>query len=164
MESQNTETHHLLPSGEWVGFYCYGHSPEQHKMLIEITFRDGLVFGSGVDNVAPFIWKGDYKLKELETKIIKSYLTHQILYKGDIDENGIWGIWEHVVDLNKNLGPVAIQKFKEVFKDKLRGGFHIWPKKNKKEVREATEEVAMAESLKLKEIYIERLELIETRI
>ena len=36
----------------------------------------------------------------------KIYHTHTIDYKGDIDENGIWGIWDN---------------------GEIKGGFHIWP-------------------------------------
>ncbi len=161
MNQKNTETHHFLPSGEWEGFYCYGDSPTQHKMAIELSFVDSVVSGSGIDDVAPFTWKGDYNLDTLKIRMMKTYPTHQIFYKGDIDQNGIWGTWDDRTDLSQHFNPETIRKMKEVFKDKIRGGFHIWPKTANSESKEATNEEAITESEKLKEIYIERLSVIQ---
>jgi len=86
-----TETHPLLPRGEWDGFYCYHYSPEQHKMQIELNFNNSIVTGSGVDDVAPFTWSGKYDLETFKLTMTKTYTTHQVFYKGDIDENGDLG-------------------------------------------------------------------------
>ena len=130
---QEEETHPLLPSGEWEGFYCYHFSSEQHSMYIELMFSDLVVSGSGVDDIALFTWTGKYDLEKFKIEMTKHYSTHKVWYKGDIDENGIWGIW------------------KTGF---LNGGFHIWPKKSKKETNSnASEE--QAESEKLKKLFTE---------
>lgn len=56
-----------------------------------------------------------------------------ILYTGDIDENGIWGIWKDGDDLSKlGLSEEIINSIKEKFKDEAMGGFHIWPKRKEK--------------------------------
>ncbi|MBT34366.1 MAG: hypothetical protein CMO01_32275 [Thalassobius sp.] len=151
MDTQNTESHHLLPSGEWEGFYCYSNSPEQHKMAIELSFSNKVVSGSGEDDVAPFTWDGNYNLDTFIIKMIKTYATHKISYKGDIDENGIWGIWEDLTDLSGMLDPETIKYILEKFSDKIKGGFHIWPKKQKSE----SNQEELKESKKLAEIFIE---------
>ena len=46
----------------------------------------------------------------MKCNITKAYSSHTIHYKGDIDENGIWGFWSLSY---------------------MKGGFHIWPKENK---------------------------------
>ncbi|GAA3513588.1 hypothetical protein GCM10022393_29230 [Aquimarina addita] len=154
MNQKDYETHAFLPSGEWEGFYCYNNSPAQHKMDIELSFIDGIVSGSGIDDIAPFKWKGDYNLETLKIRMTKTYPTHTIFYKGDIDENGIWGIWDSLADLNKNFNPETIQRIMQAFADKIKGGFHIWPKTAKSELRETTNEEEIIASKKLKEIYI----------
>lgn len=60
-------------------------------MVIELNFKNGIVSGSGTDDVAPFTWKGKYDLEPMKIYMTKVYRTHTIEYKGDIDENGIWG-------------------------------------------------------------------------
>ena len=55
-----------------------------------------------------------------------------LFYKGDIDENGIWGTWE-------------IQGYS-------RGGFHIWPKKKETNSNQLEKQI---ESKKLKEMFID---------
>ncbi|WP_062061417.1 hypothetical protein [Aquimarina longa] len=155
IKSQNTETHHFFPSGHWEGFYCYSDSPKQHKMAIELCFTNNTISGSGIDDVAPFTWKGNYNLDSFKVEMIKTYATHQISYKGDADENGIWGIWNDLTDLSKHFSPKMIENIMQSsLKLKMKGGFHIWPKKSSSNHNEAVEKQAI-ESEKLKEIYIE---------
>lgn len=156
----NLETHKLLPSGEWEGFYCYLGEAEQHKMSTELTFSNGKIEGIGMDDIAPFSWHGVYKLETLKLKMTKSYATHQIIYAGDIDENGIWGMWDSVTDYSKyGFSMEMIVHLKEAIKDKIRGGFHIWPKKNKQNSVQDEAEDKVSESLKLKELFLEKLNL-----
>jgi len=136
--SKQKESHPLLPSGEWEGFYCYYNNQQQHKMNTELMFTNSIVSGSGIDDISAFSWKGKYNIEQFNLEMTKYYTTHKVLYKGDIDENGIWGIWE--ISYKKSFG--------------LIGGFHIWPKKSWHENNSnALEE--QNESKKLKEIFIE---------
>ena len=149
------ESHPNLPSGEWEGFYCYGNSPEQHKMAIALTFQNGVVTGSGTDDVAPFTWKGKYDLDAMKVYMTKVYATHCIDYKGDIDENGIWGTWENseaILDIRQRFSSNAQQRILRTFGAQISGGFHIWPKKQN---ADTVAKEALAESDILKEIYEE---------
>jgi len=132
IKNQAFESSPLLPSGEWEGFYCYFHTPTQHKMFTELTFSKSIVSGSGVDDVSAFTWAGKYNLEHFKIKMTKQYLTHKVFYKGDIDENGIWGTWE-------------ITSY-------LTGGFHIWPKKNNSNTSRLEKQI---ESKKLEEIFMD---------
>lgn len=154
MNPKNNETHPFIPSGAWEGFYCYNYPSTQHKMDIKLRFTDGIVSGSGIDDIAPFTWEGDYNLETLKIRMTKTYPTHSIFYKGDIDENGIWGIWNDQTSLNKNFSPEIIERVTKAFGDKIKGGFHIWPKVAKSQSKEATTEEKVIGSEKLKEIYI----------
>ncbi|MEM9920726.1 MAG: hypothetical protein AAF990_21690 [Bacteroidota bacterium] len=150
---QSEDVHPLLPSGEWEGFYCYNHSPEQHKMQVELNFSNAVVSGSGIDDVASFTWKGQYDLEKLKLSMTKHYATHKIFYRGDIDENGIWGLWE--CDMSHLGIPQGLaEMIKDSLKEDLTGGFHIWPKKQQSETNSNSLE-AQNESKKLKEIFIE---------
>lgn len=152
-QAQEEETHPLLPSGEWEGFYCYNHSPQQYEMAIELVFAEGQVSGSGIDNVASFTWKGQYELKELKIKMTKAYPTHQVFYRGDIDENGIWGTWELEQDFSQ-VPAHMIAAVKRALAQHLVGGFHIWPKKTAKGAA-ANASTNEEESEKLKELFME---------
>jgi hypothetical protein len=146
------ETHPNLPSGEWEGFYCYNHTPEQHKMASELSFINTSVKGSGTDDVSPFRWTGTYSLEDFKTSLSKIYSTHTVFYKGNIDENGIWGTWEMRYDFSQ-FSPLMIAAIKETYKNDMIGGFHIWPKKgNSESLHNALCEVN--ESPKLKEIFV----------
>lgn len=153
MKPDNLETHEFLPSGEWEGFYCYNNSPLQHKMSVQLRFSNNRITGSGVDDIEPFTWSGNYDLDDFKSTKTKIYSKHKILYKGDIDENGIWGIWENAEDFS-GIAPEFVEMAKRLLKDKIKGGFHIWPKKGKK----ATESIKNEEKEKstvLEEIFIE---------
>jgi hypothetical protein len=154
MKNTNKETHHFLPSGEWEGFYCYSNSPVQHKMRIKLNFSNATVYGSGIDDVNTFTWNGNYSLETFLIKMIKTYVSHTIIYKGDIDENGIWGIWENPNNSNQNyqdFSPELIQMFKSF----MIGGFHIWPKASKNEAQEETKQEEIHESKLVQKIFVE---------
>lgn len=153
---QKTETHPLLPSCEWVGFYCYHNNSAQHKMMIELLFSNSIVSGSGVDDVAPFTWTGNYDIEKFKIMMTKHYTTHKVLYKGDIDENGIWGVWEIIYDFSK-VSEKTARHIKAAFKNDITGGFHIWPKKSERAANSNSLKEEK-ESEKLKEIFIEVFE------
>ena len=119
------EQHPLFPSGEWEGFYIYtsGPSADQHKMNFCLNFQDGIVEGSGSDDVNAFTWNGTYDTESLTCSMIKTYPWHTVDYQGRVDENGIWGHW---------------------YIGTYQGGFHIWPKAPATE--KAAEEVESFES------------------
>ena len=104
------ETNPLFPSGEWEGFYTYEFGPDarRYMMSFALTFKNGKVSGSGIDNVSRFSWRGNYDTEKLRCWMQKQYPSHTVSYDGYVDQKGIWGIWE--------IPPYS------------RGGFHIWPK------------------------------------
>jgi len=116
------ETHPLLPSGDWEGFYTYqlGPDADKHRMKCSLTFRKGKVSGGGTDDVSTFSFKGTYYLDGLICKMNKQYSSHTVAYDGQIDENGIWGTWSL-----KNTN----------------GGFHIWPVAKKQQEQKKAKEV-----------------------
>lgn len=120
------ETHPLFPSGEWEGFYIYtilsGH---RGKMAFSLNFKDGIVEGSGSDNVGAFNWRGDYDKEGLRCRMTKYYASHTVFYDGHVDENGIWGTW--------------------TISEHWKGGFHIWPKGIEEEMAEVVEEAVPVE-------------------
>lgn len=119
---KNQEQHDLFPSGEWEGFYLYGLGPKKvkHLMSFSLSFHNGEVTGSGSDDVGAFIWRGTYDTKELWCQMTKFYRTHPVDYHGAVDSNGIWGQWRIYTS---------------------RGGFHIWPKKQKNGINEEESEM-----------------------
>lgn len=122
-KNKNGEAHPNFPSGAWEGFYLYqsGPSANRHSMSFHLNFQEGKVTGSGADDVGPFSWEGTYNEGSMLVTLIKSYPSHQVLYEGMADTNGIYGTWQLSF---------------------VRGGFHIWPKKNKqKNEEEAIKEV-----------------------
>jgi len=151
--NQKEELDPLLPSGDWDGFFCYNHTPQQYKMVTELAFGNNLISGSGSDDVAPFTWLGKYNLENYKISMTKSYSTHKVYYMGHVDENGIWGTWKITLD-NFNI-PTGLKDMLDVaFKKEHNGGFHIWPKKEKTEVN-SNENAQEQESQKLKELFIE---------
>lgn len=124
LSNKLTQEHHpLFPSGEWEGFYTMQMGPgaEQHKMQFTLNFKNHIVKGAGGDDVGSFSWKGKYDTEELVCNMTKFYQTHTVDYKGEVDENGIWGVW-------------TIDQFSS-------GGFHIWPKKQKGNTAKAEKKV-----------------------
>lgn len=154
MDIQHLETHEYLPSGLWEGFYCYDSWPTQHKMQTELTFENNCVKGSGLDDINTFKWNGNYDLNTFKLRMTKTYPTHKIFYKGDIDENGIWGVWDSLTDVS-NISPKILKIIKERFKHKIQGGFHLWPIKNDAFALERSIAETKEESEILKEVYIE---------
>lgn len=123
MENPKTEQHPNLPSGEWEGLYKYPALIqgmfEEGKMSFIMDFCDGGIIGFGSDQIGGYTWRGSYDIKRLTCNMTKSYTTHDIVYEGNIDENGIWGFW-----LTGH--------------DRFKGTFHVWPKG--REVEEVAEE------------------------
>lgn len=116
-----TETHPRFPSGDWKGFYTYstnggGH---QHRKQCVLHFSGGTVTGHGTDDIGAFSWQGVYDTEALTCSLTKAYATHSVAYRGQVDENGIWGTWSMFMSS---------------------GGFHLWP------VSEEEEEEAVAET------------------
>lgn len=122
--AERQEDHPLFPSGEWEGFYTYamGARADQHKMHFLLSFKENKVSGSGADDVGSFYWEGSYSKERMDCVMTKYYPTHSVFYKGQVDENGIWGTWE-----------ISFYT----------GGFHIWPK--------AQQENQEAQALAIKE-------------
>jgi hypothetical protein len=102
-----------LINGEWEGFYNYTFNSSKHTMEMTLNFNNGKVSGNGADDVGVFSFNGNYDQQSHKIYMTKRYATHIVNYDGNIDENGIWGMWN-------------IDEY-------CRGGFHIWPKKSKKE-------------------------------
>ena len=94
-------------SGPWTGFYIYSNN-RRERMDLSLTFKQGVVTGSGIDPVGPFTIQGFYNAESNEVHWTKNYPgRHDVFYKGYRDNRGIWGTWE------LPWGG--------------RGGFHIWP-------------------------------------
>ncbi len=109
----------LFPSGEWEGFYTYEYGPgaSRHPMSCLLHFSAGRVVGEGVDLVGMYVWAGQYDRLAKTCNMRKQYLgAHSVEYQGHADETGIWGNWN--------------------IRNELKGGFHIWPIKNKEEEEE----------------------------
>jgi hypothetical protein len=85
-------------------------------MPSQLQFTNGLITGSGGDDVGSFSWRGTYDLSSMTCTMTKSYATHTVQYQGHIDENGIWGTWR------LSFGS---------------GGFHLWPAKPAQSEEEA---------------------------
>ena len=120
-------------------------------MEIELQFRESMIEGSGIDDVASFTWKGKYNLNQQKLFMTKTYPTHRVYYSGQIDENGIWGTWK--LDVNTYEFPAELTA--SIFaglRDLLTGGFHIWPVKQKSTSNKAAME-AVTESEHLKKLF-----------
>jgi len=108
------ETDPSFPSGPWTGFFLQRLVPGRHQMEIKITFRGGVLSGSGRDLVGTFSLQGRYELANGHCSFMKSYLgKHSVSYQGYNEGKGIWGTWE--IPPAQNMGLL------------FRGGFHIWP-------------------------------------
>ncbi len=97
-----------FPNGPWVGFYTYGDRDGKHRMDLELRFHDGLVDGTGIDDVAPFRIRGHYDRTSMDVTWHKTYSSHDVWYRGFREGRGIWGVWEMPTHSH--------------------GGFQIWPK------------------------------------
>jgi len=98
----------LFPSGPWIGFYKYSGSSEKYRMDLDLSFANGNMTGSGIDNIGPFLIQGRYDSASQECYWTKTYIgAHDVFYRGFREGKGIWGTWE-----------IGLYN---------RGGFHIWP-------------------------------------
>ncbi len=96
-----------LPSGRWIGFYAYPHSPSRHRMDLRLEITTGRIAGTGIDPVGRFLIAGRVH-DDRRVNWVKTYPeSHDVLYAGFADHNGIWGTWSIRNDSN--------------------GGFRIWP-------------------------------------
>lgn len=78
-------------------------------MDLDLTFGNGSLSGTGVDDVGNFLIRGRYEASAGECYWTKSYLgAHNVFYRGFREGKGIWGTWE-----------ITIREH---------GGFHIWPR------------------------------------
>lgn len=94
-------------SGPWTGFYTYS-TNRRERMDLALSFRQGVVTGSGTDPVGVFTIRGRYDPESNEIHWTKTYPgRHDVFYKGYRDNRGIWGTWQ--------------------FQFGGSGGFHIWP-------------------------------------
>ena len=89
------ETHPLLPSGEWEGFYCYYNNMQQHKMSTNLRFINSSITGSGTDDIAPFRWSGSYDLKLFKLTTKKVY--ELALYSAPGPSLDIWNFVDIIV-------------------------------------------------------------------
>ena len=116
-----------IPDGEWEGFYSYSGKGIKHAMSCFFTFRNGQISGKGSDDIGNYEWNGHYT-ESLEITLTKTYTEHSVHYKGDADENGIWGNW------------VVLW---------TTGGFHLWPIKQNGNIREHETQNIVQEELQL---------------
>ena len=78
-------------------------------MDLQLTFSQGIITGTGNDDVGAFLIKGSYNAQNRECWWSKTYIgAHTVLYRGFREAKGIWGTWD--------IGILC------------HGGFHIWPK------------------------------------
>ena len=108
----SSEPHPYFPSGDWEGF-CNDPRGGGKKgdMTMTLEFAGGRITGAGSDPVGAYTWTGSYDTKAGTCSIKKTYPgRHSVQYKGNADENGIWGNWSIWIIL-------------------ARGDFHIWPKR-----------------------------------
>ena len=98
-----------IPSGPWRGFYRYPHaSSSLHTMVLQLSFREGRVSGTGSDDIGRFTVRGRYGYLEDEVYWIKHYIgMHDVYYRGFWERGFIWGNW--VID------------------QWPKGGFKVWP-------------------------------------
>jgi hypothetical protein len=78
-------------------------------MDLSLSFREGVVSGSGADPVGRFGIRGRYDAGNGEVWWTKTYAgAHDVFYRGFRDARGLWGTWE--------IHPG------------WKGGFHLWPR------------------------------------
>ena len=95
-----------LPSGRWIGFYCYTWSRSRHRMDLRLEITPERITGSGIDDVGGFLITGRVH-EDRQVTWVKTYRTHEVIYSGHADHNGIWGTWK--------------------IPSQASGGFRIWP-------------------------------------
>ena len=101
------ESDQRLPTGQWTGFFLDTRLSRRGWMHLYLEFAEGKLKGEGTDFVGPWLAEGQYDTKLGTCVWAKRYVgAHQVNYRGNIDQNGIVGVWE--------IGPIT-------------GEFHIWP-------------------------------------
>ena len=76
-------------SGPWTGFYTYWND-RRERMDLSLTFRQGVVTGSGPDPVGPFTIQGRYDAESNEIHWTKTYPgRHDVFYKGCRDNRDL---------------------------------------------------------------------------
>ena len=140
------EQHRFFPSGVWEGIYKYPseHDGSRHEMHFTLNFKDGVVTGTGTDDVGGFSWRGTYDTESYAVVMTKSYTTHNVYYSGMADEIGIYGGWsllnaQQTSRLESAFGNDWQTSMFDIFSS-AKGGFHLWPRKGGEEAEE--EEVA----------------------
>lgn len=145
------EQHRFFPSGVWEGIYKYpsDHDGSRHEMHFTLNFRDGVVTGTGSDDVGGFSWRGTYDVDSFEVMMTKSYGTHNVYYKGMADEVGIYGGWDLLNSTQVNhLKTILGNDWKNALGDitaKAKGGFHLWPREGGEEAEEEEIEIQVKE-------------------
>ena len=112
-------TDDFAPAGPWEGFYLQ--SGHRHEQRLHLSFTQGRIRGTGIDDLGRFSITGRYDLDSREALWTKHYLGgHDVHYRGFREIRGIWGTWD--ID------------------DVYRGGFHIWPLGEGEGLHESAEE------------------------
>jgi hypothetical protein len=103
------ETDSRFPSGPWIGFFLDRRLARRNWMDLSLTFKGGLITGSGRDYVGRFGVSGCYNVEDGKCFWKKAYIgLHTVTYDGYNEGRGVWGIWK-------------------IVEDGLQGGFHVWP-------------------------------------
>lgn len=104
-------------NGEYQGFYSYGGQQSgDHPMQTSLSFQDnGVVMGSGRDDVNVFHFRGTCHMETLTVQLIKQYPTHQVRYTGVLEEGPsgitISGIWS-LAGVYQSKGGFTLRKSK----------------------------------------------------
>lgn len=86
----------MLPSGRWNGWYAQGW--ERFPQSQDLLFADGIVRGTGTDDLGAFTVEGEYALDASDqgrVGWVKTYRgSHSVLYLGTWDGRELSGRWE----------------------------------------------------------------------
>lgn len=87
------DTRGCFLSGDWAGFFV--HSGKRWPMEMQLWFSNGRLHGHGVDEIAPFLVQGKYRVGDGRVSWLKKYVQrHSVQYVGlGQDREGIWGYW-----------------------------------------------------------------------
>ncbi|HTC88970.1 MAG TPA: hypothetical protein VK686_11770 [Bryobacteraceae bacterium] len=85
----------LPPSGRWAGYYLYGYGGSRHRMKLTLSFAgNGAIDGGGVDDIAPFVIKGQVDVATNAARWTKAYVgMHTVEYSGLYCPRAICGDW-----------------------------------------------------------------------
>lgn len=118
-------------------------------MSFLLDFKNGVITGSGGDDVGSFAWRGTYDTEKMTCQMTKRYTTHEVFYAGHADENGIWGTWSMHFEMKGGIWDTPLRDMaKAMMEEVSKGGFHIWPKANSRgkaveEVEKVSESIAV---------------------